>query len=60
MANTKPGKARKPETEITPAMIEAGVKELKLSFSLDGEMDDAEDVVVDVFMAMMQASPRTK
>lgn len=37
-------------------MIEAGAEELRLSFNSEGMMDDAGDVVRDVFQAMMRAS----
>jgi hypothetical protein len=36
-------------------MIEAGIDELKLSFSSDGTMDDYEGIVIDVFRAMTRA-----
>jgi len=45
-----------PKLEITAAMIEAGVSELKLSFDADGNMYDCPDVVRDIFIAMKQAS----
>jgi hypothetical protein len=46
------------EEEITPEMIEAGMRELELSFSDDGYMDNSGDVVRSIFMAMRRASHR--
>jgi hypothetical protein len=46
------------ETEITPEMIEAGVDELTLSFSTEGDLDDKEDVVRAVYQAMTRAIRR--
>lgn len=46
------------EIEITPEMIEAGARELTLSFSLDGHLDDSREVVADVFRAMTRAAHR--
>lgn len=43
------------EIEVTEEMIEAGIDELKLSFSSDGTMDDYEGIVIDVFRAMTRA-----
>lgn len=39
---------------LTPEMIRAGVRELDLSFNCDGVLDASEDVVADVFLAMMR------
>jgi hypothetical protein len=47
-----------PEIEITREMIEAGVRELMLSFDTDGSMDAPETVVSDVFRAMTLAATR--
>ena len=44
------------EIEVTPEMIEAGMRELELSFDTDGGMDPAADVVSDVFRAMWRAA----
>jgi hypothetical protein len=44
--------------EVTPEMIEAGMRELKLSFNDDGYMDNYRDVVRSIFTAMWQASSR--
>lgn len=42
----------KPEIEITPKMIEAGVDEL---WGFDREYDDPREVAVKIFLAMTRA-----
>jgi hypothetical protein len=44
------------EIDVTDEMIKAGAEELRLSFNTDGNMDDPEITVLDVFLAMMRAS----
>jgi len=44
------------EIEVTPEMVEAGVRVLNLSFNSDGFLDEREVVVEDVFRAMKQAA----
>jgi hypothetical protein len=43
------------ETEVTPAMIEAGVEALSRFFGWD--LDDPEKIVVSVFWAMWERAP---
>jgi hypothetical protein len=50
--NDRPANEPTEEVEVTPEMIEVGVRELSLSFNTDGVLDDHADVVRDVFQAM--------
>jgi hypothetical protein len=48
------------EIEVTEEMISAGIEEIILSFSLDGQLDDYEVVVVGIFKAMRRAEMESR